>query len=63
MDFEKSLITLLLFVFSAFLYPNMADAVQDVSISEPLQPLIFQLPLIWLVALLLIFVYTVINHE
>jgi hypothetical protein len=61
MGFEKTLLVLLLFIFSVFLFPSMVTAVEAVSVMEPLQPIVIRLPLIWLGSLLVIMGYSVID--
>lgn len=62
MEYEKALTVIVLFLFSVFLFPLLNTAVQTVSVSDPLYPIIINFPLIFLVSVIVVFAYEVV-HE
>lgn len=61
MGYVKFLMSLLLFLFSVFLFPELETAVGLVSTGEPLQSFVLKLPLIWLVSLIVVMAYSLID--
>lgn len=61
MGYVKFLMSLLLFLFSVFLFPELETAVGLVSTGEPLQSFVMKLPLIWLVSLIVVMAYSLID--
>lgn len=61
MDFTKTLLSTLLFVFFSCLFPNMNTAIEGVSISEPLYPLLRGIPYLLIGILILILASSMIS--
>ena len=61
MGYVKFLVSLLLFLFSVFLFPELETAVGLVSTGEPLQSFILKLPLIWIVSLIVVMAHSLID--
>lgn len=57
MNLEKFIISLLLFLFSVFLFPELESGIGGISPSETLLPVFRMLPVIWVGALLFSMAY------
>lgn len=61
MNYQNILITLLLFLFSAFLFPQMNTAVE--AYTGTLQGFVYQLPLIWVASVLVVLGYEIVGGK
>ncbi len=63
MEYQRFLVLLLLFIFTAFLYPELDAAVAGVSVSDPLYPFISRIGLIFLGSEVVAMGYVVIDEN
>jgi hypothetical protein len=63
MELGKFLLSSLLFLFSAFMFPDMADAVDAVSASEALKPILTAIPPILLLVVAIIPIYYAVKTD
>ncbi len=61
MKYESTLLLIVIFLFSVFLLPDFETAVQGVSLSEPLRPLLVVTPTIWMLTLILLMAISIVK--
>jgi hypothetical protein len=63
MEFQKTLLITVLLLFSVFLYPDIITAINLISISEPLRPILINVPIVYLLSLVFVLAYLAMKRE
>lgn len=63
MEFQRTALLSILLLFSVFLFPPFQSAIDAVSLSEPLRPILITIPLAYMLSLISVLAYSAVKRE